>query len=106
MLGVPEELIRKYGAVSESVALAMAEGAIEKSGVWRSVSITGFAGPDEETVPVGKVWIGFAGRDCESRAKEYSFGGNRNEIRRAAAAAALEELLGMILTLDVISNSI
>ena len=98
MLEVPGELIKKHGAVSRLVALAMAEGALKQSGVDMAVSITGFAGPDgDESSPIGTVWIGLAGLDALgiiwSEAKAFLFTGERNEIREAAAAAALEWVL-------------
>jgi len=111
MLGVSEELIAKYGAVSEAVALAMAEGALLKSGASWAFSVTGLAGPsgdgftggDSGVIPVGTVWIGLARRENEnsgqlrSEAKMFHFSGSRNEVRAAAAAAALEELLQRLL---------
>jgi len=103
MLGVPEKLIKEHGVVSRPVALAMAEGALEKSGAFWAFSVTGFAGPGGDgTVPVGAVWIAVAGRDGElsgslrSEAKMHHFSGSRNEVREAAAAAALQELLERI----------
>ena len=99
MLGVSGELIKKEGAVSRGVALAMAEGALNKSGASWAFSITGLAGPagDNSEVPVGTVWIGIAGKDCDkgikSGAKMFRFTGSRNEVREAAAKAALEEVL-------------
>ena len=112
MLGVPKGLIEEYGAVSRPVALAMAEGALERSGASWAVSVTGLAGPGGEGVPVGTVWIGFAGPSREgarvkpwagplrSEAKRFLFKGSRNEVRLAAATAALEELLSKILTAE------
>jgi PncC family amidohydrolase len=98
MLGVPGELIKKHGAVSRSVALAMAEGALERSGALLAFSVTGLAGPDGDgtDTPVGTVWIGFAERDGESNAEMYVFGGSRNDVREAAAAVAFAGLLERI----------
>ena len=98
MLGVPAALVKKYGPVSMPVALAMAEGALKKSGAFWAFSVTGLAGPDGDnsSLPIGTVWIGIAGRDGKSRAKMFLFEGSRNEVREAAAAAALEELLERI----------
>ena len=100
MLGVPRQLIEKYGAVSRPVALAMAEGALERSGAFWAFSVTGLAGPDGDgtNTPVGTVWIGIAGREEQpgSEAKKFLFSGSRNEVREAAAAAALEELFERI----------
>ena len=104
LLGVPEELIEKYGVVSQPVALAMAEGALERSGAFWAFSVTGLAGPGggSAEVPVGTVWIGISGREGKasspwcSEAKVFLFTGSRNEIREAAAAAALQALLERI----------
>ena len=96
MLEVPEGILKEQGAVSREAALAMAEGALKKSRTDLAVSITGFAGPDEGGVPTGTIWIALAGFDegqsstFWSKAKGYLFTGKRNEIRQAAAAAALE----------------
>ena len=62
VLGVPQELLDKYGAVSEEVARAMAEGAKRLTGADLAVSVTGVAGPDsdERGNPVGLVYIGLA----------------------------------------------
>jgi len=111
MLGVPEKLIKEHGAVSRPVALAMAEGALEKSGACWAFSVTGLAGPGGDSgapmgtpagvpteIPVGTVWIGIAGRGAAAgpEAKVFLFSGSRNEIREAAAAVALQELLKRI----------
>ncbi len=60
LLGVPEELIRDYGAVSGEVAMAMAEGVRKSSGTDIGLATTGIAGPTggTETKPVGLVYIG------------------------------------------------
>jgi PncC family amidohydrolase len=100
MLGVSRELIKNEGAVSRAVALAMAEGALEKSGASLTFSITGLAGPagDASEVPIGTVWVGIAGKGLQSGAKMFRFAGSRNEVRETAAKAALEEVLKKILT--------
>jgi len=109
MLGVPKGLIDRHGAVSSPVSLAMAEGALERSGASWALSITGLAGPGGEGAegsPVGTVWIGLAwwpvGKEprAQSEAKRFLFRGSRNEVRTAAAAAALNELLRKILTAE------
>ncbi len=64
MIGVPADMIDKYGAVSEQVARAMAEGALRNSRAQVSLSITGVAGPGggTETKPVGMVSFGWSNR--------------------------------------------
>jgi PncC family amidohydrolase len=97
MLGVGEEIIRTYGAVSRETASAMAGGVLERSGADMAVAITGLAGPgDEPGLPAGTVWIASALRGGETGARLFRFPGARNEVRLAAAKSALEELLNLL----------
>jgi PncC family amidohydrolase len=93
MLGLSPGLLEQYGAVSRETACAMAEGALEKSGVSLALALTGLAGPggDGSAVPVGTVWVAAAVRGEPAEAAVFYFEGGRNEIRFFAAAAALEE---------------
>lgn len=91
-------LLKRHGAVSEPVALAMARGALQSSRGDTSVAVTGIAGPDGGTPrkPVGTVWIAWARRDGSRtavRARRFQFTGARDAVRRQAAAAALGGLL-------------
>jgi nicotinamide-nucleotide amidase len=90
LLGVPAELIATHGAVSEPVAAAMAQGAVERLAVPVAVSVTGVAGPSggSETKPVGTVCFGFA-YNARSETRRTVFPGSRHEIRARAAQAAL-----------------
>lgn len=96
MLGVSPELLKVYGAVSEPVAKAMAEGVLEKGGADIGVGITGIAGPDggSEEKPVGTVYIAVARKGSPTLAKRFQFGhGRSNEretIRNASAMNALD----------------
>lgn len=65
VLGISEDDLNKYGAVSEPVARQMAQGALKVSGADIAVSVTGIAGPDSDSTnkPVGLVYIGLADRD-------------------------------------------
>lgn len=65
VLGVSEDDLNKYGAVSEPVARQMAQGALKVSGADIAVSVTGIAGPDSDSTnkPVGLVYIGLADKD-------------------------------------------
>ena len=96
-LGVPPGLIEWHGAVSEAVAIAMAKGAIRRSGARVAIAVTGIAGPAGGTPdkPVGTVWIAWGLRrrgriDCY--ALRHRFRGGRDAVRRQAVAAALEGL--------------
>jgi nicotinamide-nucleotide amidase len=89
-LGVPMELLRRYGAVSAEVARAMAAGARERLGVDVSVSVTGVAGPAGGTPekPVGLVYLCAVGAEGELAAV-FSLPADRETVRRRAAASAL-----------------
>jgi nicotinamide-nucleotide amidase len=90
-LGVPAELIEKYGAVSEQVAEAMAQQARKKADTDISIGITGIAGPDggTEQKPVGLVYISVdTSNECET--KRFIFPSkDRNSVRLRAAQTAL-----------------
>lgn len=90
LLGVPAALLEREGAVSEPVAAAMAEGALERLGADLTVSVTGIAGPGGGTdaKPVGTVCFGLAGRGGTATRRSILIG-TRSEIRRRAAQAAL-----------------
>jgi nicotinamide-nucleotide amidase len=94
-LDVPEAMLAAHGAVSEEVALAMAEGARRRSGASVGAAITGIAGPGGATPgkPVGTVFIAVAlGRNdaVESQVRRFEFSGERDVIRDRAAKAALQ----------------
>lgn len=65
VLGVSEDDLNKYGAVSETVAKQMAQGALKVSGADIAVSVTGIAGPDSDSTdkPVGLVYIGLTDKE-------------------------------------------
>jgi nicotinamide-nucleotide amidase len=95
MLGVPADLIKAVGAVSEAVAQAMATGARQRAGVDMAVSVTGVAGPGggSPEKPVGTVWFGLAGPDGGVITRHKYFPGDRAAIRTASVIFALELLL-------------
>jgi nicotinamide-nucleotide amidase len=93
MLGVGDELIHRYGAVSEEVAAAMALGALQRSQAHCSLSVTGIAGPDGGSVqkPVGTVCFAYAvdGQGVKSERVFFPLS-TRAEIRHAASQHALK----------------
>lgn len=94
LAGVPEGLIAEFGAVSEPVARAMAEGGREHIGASLTVSITGIAGPGGGSAqkPVGLVHFGCAGPHGTLH-REKRFGPlDRDEIRRLSVLEALDLL--------------
>jgi nicotinamide-nucleotide amidase len=96
MLGVPADLLDKHGAVSEPVARAMAEGALDQSTADIAVSITGFAGPTPEGEE-GLVHFACArvGRDTIHREAHYGAVG-RGRVRIEALRTAVELIEEML----------
>lgn len=90
-LGVPAELLRARGAVSEEVAGAMAEGARRASGATYAAAITGIAGPDggSPEKPVGTVWLALAS-PAGTRTKLARYRGDRGQVRLLSAYGALQ----------------
>ena len=90
-LRVPCTLLEQDGAVSESVAVAMAEGALHRLGSDYAISVTCIAGPDGGSVdkPVGTVWIALADSQANTIARLYNFHGSRHEVRCQTADQAL-----------------
>jgi len=92
-LGIPADLIEKYGAVSEQVAQAMAKGARKKASTDFAIAITGIAGPAgaSEQKPVGLVYISVdSDNGCDT--KHQLFFGDRESIQLRAAQTALNML--------------
>jgi len=99
MLGVPGDLIADAGAVSEAVARAMAEGAVENSHAHVAIAVTGVAGPGGGTrmKPVGLVHIAAARERRSILHEAHRFGDiGRGEIRIKAVEAALLLLQRML----------
>ena len=94
ILGVSEESLISFGAVSEAVALEMSEGAKRISGADYAVGITGLAGPGGGTAekPVGLVYISICGENVHKAVKNV-FPGTRDEVRSAAAETAMRLVL-------------
>jgi nicotinamide-nucleotide amidase len=99
LLGVHADLIADQGAVSEPVARAMAEGAVENSNAQMAVAVTGIAGPGGGTrlKPVGLVHVAAAREGRSVLHEAHRFGDiGRSEIRLASVEAALMLLRRMI----------
>jgi nicotinamide-nucleotide amidase len=98
-LGVSAALLSTVGAVSEEVASAMAEGALQRSGATYALSTTGIAGPDGGTdqKPVGTVFIGLAGRGSDTLVEKEFFPTDRPSFKRICTQHALEMLRRKIL---------
>ena len=91
LLGVPEELLAEFGAVSEECARAMAAGARAATGAEVGIAVTGVAGPGggTERKPVGLVYLHVSAPGAE-RGQELRLPGDRAQVRELAAVAALQ----------------
>lgn len=94
ILGVEQELLDRYGAVSWPVAGAMASGVRKLLQADVAVSVTGIAGPgtDDFNNEIGTVYIGYCSAP-KAEVRKYSFTGDREEIRNQAIEAALKLIL-------------
>ena len=101
MLGVPAALIERDGAVSETVARAMVQGALAHSHAQVAVAVTGVAGPTggSPDKPVGLVWFGFAVAGQISTEKHH-FPGDRAAVRAATVQHAFARLLELLKTIQ------
>jgi nicotinamide-nucleotide amidase len=91
LLGVPVDLLRAHGAVSEPVALAMADGIRARAGADLAIGVTGIAGPDggSPEKPVGMVVIAVVTATAR-RVQVFRFWGEREQVKFQAAQSALD----------------
>ena len=92
LVGVPEVLFPQYGAVSQEVAFAMAEGALKTAGADIALSVTGIAGPTGGSAekPVGMVCFGLS-HTGQTRTRTQQFGNiGRDNVREKSVAYALQ----------------
>ena len=92
LAGVPEDLIRAHGAVSEPVAVALAEGIKARLGADVGVGITGIAGPGggSPEKPVGTVAIAVVAPGGPARVRTFRFPGGRAQIKFQSSQSALD----------------
>lgn len=91
MLGVSENTLKSYGAVSEQTVHEMLNGAIENSRGNCAIAISGIAGPTGGTAdkPVGTVFIGWK-TQTQQQVKRFVFDGDRQAVRNQSVIEALE----------------
>lgn len=91
LLGVREETLTRFGAVSELCARELAAGALERSGCGLALAVTGIAGPGGGTAekPVGLVHLAAARRDGPLLHRRCLFSGDRRAVRLASVEAVL-----------------
>jgi nicotinamide-nucleotide amidase len=99
LLGVPAELLRIHGAVSEPVCRAMAQGALKNSRAQLGVAVTGVAGPGGGSAekPVGLVYIATAHQAGDVVTREYRFGDiGRERVRLHTVEKAIQLLRALL----------
>jgi len=91
LLDVDEMLLRRHGAVSEEVAVAMARGACARLDADVAIATTGIAGPSGATdgKPVGLVYVAVAARDGAPFVRRMTLPGTRDDVRRRTTVVAL-----------------
>ena len=98
LLGVSPDTLEVFGAVSGETVRAMAEGALARSAAQVALAVSGIAGPDGGTLakPVGTVWFAWAFADADTESAHQRFEGDREAVRRQAAAFSLNRLLELL----------
>lgn len=94
MLGVNGGTLAAHGAVSEETVREMAKGALGRSHAQVAVAVSGIAGPDDGhgEISVGTVWFALAITASDVQSLMKHFDGDREAVRRAAVAFALEQI--------------
>lgn len=97
LLGVKNETLEKFGAVSAETVREMADGGLIHSQAHICVAITGIAGPDGGTVekPVGTTWMAIAMKGQATHVWREVFGGNRDDVRQTIIQRTLEKLIDL-----------
>lgn len=96
LLGVPHDLVERYGVVSAECARSMAAGCREATGATYALATTGVAGPEsQEDKPVGTVFVGVAGPGGVA-ALTMELVGDRKQIQDRACREALSALCGIV----------
>jgi nicotinamide-nucleotide amidase len=105
LLGVPKEMLEQHGAVSEPVALAMLEGALQRSNAQLGLAITGIAGPGGGTLgrPIGTVWIAWGDRS-QRQAETHQFHWDREYNRLVSAWAAMHRVYQQVLAGETVEK--
>ena len=100
MLGVREQTLRQYGAVSEMTVREMVAGALQHSAAQVALAVSGIAGPGGGTPdkPVGTVWFAWGISQGGILAQRYQLDGDRAEVRIQAVSIALRGVVDLLNT--------
>lgn len=92
-IGVPENIIERFGAVSEETVRAMVVGALEHSLADVAIAVSGIAGPGggSDEKPIGTVWFAWGTKE-EQQTARFVFSGNRQQVREQSIEFAIQGL--------------
>ncbi|MFV2004919.1 MAG: CinA family protein [Gammaproteobacteria bacterium] len=98
LLGVSEDTLSEFGAVSGEAVLEMSDGLFAHTEADVVVSVSGIAGPDggSDDKPVGLVWLSWGKRDKSVFANPFQFDGDREDVRKLSIRQALNNLLDLL----------
>ncbi len=98
LLGVTEQTIEQYGAVSEAVVLEMARGALKRSNAQVALAVSGIAGPGGGSAykPVGTVCIACVIEDKAEWVQTFYFQGDRVKVREQAIFESIMSVLALL----------
>ena len=98
LLGVSENTLKEFGAVSGETVLEMSDGLFAHTEADVAISVSGIAGPDggSEDKPVGLVWLSWGKRGKSVFANPFNFDGDREEVRKQSIKQALNCLLDLL----------
>ena len=98
LLGVSENTLKEFGAVSGETVMEMSDGLFANTEADVVISISGIAGPDggSEDKPVGLVWLSWGKRDKSVFSTPFNFDGDREDVRKQSVKQALGCLLDLL----------
>jgi len=98
LLGVAENTLNEFGAVSGETVLELADGLFAHTDADVAVSVSGIAGPGggSDDKPVGLVWLSWGKRGKSVFARPFNFAGDREAVRKQSIAQALHCLLDLL----------
>ncbi len=98
LLGVDENALKEFGAVSGETVLELSDGLFSHTDADVAVSVSGIAGPGggSEDKPVGLVWLSWGKRSKSVHARSFHFDGDREDVRKQSIKQALNCLLDLL----------
>ena len=98
LLGVDEQTLKEFGAVSRETVLDMTDGLLLNTDANVALSVSGIAGPDggSDDKPVGLVWLSWGERGKSVYANSFNFDGDRGQVRKQSVKQALNCLLNLL----------